>query len=75
MRNGATALASGLSETIVQVVLPDRSYAIVIGEGLIASTGRRRIVTQRAWVAWKIISSRRDAKAIPHQYANATRYE
>jgi len=41
MRDGATALASGLSETIVQVALPGRSYAIVIGEGLIASTGRR----------------------------------
>jgi 3-dehydroquinate synthase len=41
MRDGATALASGRSETIVQVALPDRSYAIVIGEGLIASTGRR----------------------------------
>ena len=41
MRDGATALASGLSETIVQVALPGRSYAIVIGEGLVASTGRR----------------------------------
>ena len=41
MRDGATALASGLSETIVQVALPGRSYAIVIGEGLVASTGQR----------------------------------
>ena len=41
MRDGATALASGLSEAIVQVALPGRSYAIVIGEGLVASTGQR----------------------------------
>jgi 3-dehydroquinate synthase len=41
MRDGATALASGQSETIIKVELPGRSYAIVIGEGLIASAGRR----------------------------------
>ncbi len=41
MRDGATALASGQSETIIEVKLPGRSYPIVIGEGLIASAGRR----------------------------------
>jgi 3-dehydroquinate synthase len=41
MRDGATALASGQSETIIEVELPGRSYAVVIGEGLIASAGRR----------------------------------
>jgi 3-dehydroquinate synthase len=41
MRDGATALESGQSETTIQVALADRSYAIVIGEGLIASAGRR----------------------------------
>jgi 3-dehydroquinate synthase len=41
MRDGATALASGQSETTIEVTLPGRSYAIVIGEGLIASAGRR----------------------------------
>ena len=41
MRDGATALASGQSETIIDVTLPGRSYPIVIGEGLIASAGRR----------------------------------
>lgn len=41
MRDGATALASGQSETTIEVKLPGRSYAIVIGEGLIASAGRR----------------------------------
>jgi 3-dehydroquinate synthase len=41
MRDGATALASGQGETIIEVELPGRSYAIVIGEGLIASAGRR----------------------------------
>jgi 3-dehydroquinate synthase len=41
MRDGATALASGQSETTIDVTLPGRSYAIVIGEGLIASAGRR----------------------------------
>jgi 3-dehydroquinate synthase len=41
MSDGATALASGQSETIIEVELPGRSYAVVIGEGLIASAGRR----------------------------------
>jgi len=41
MRDGATALASGQSETTIQVALAGRGYAIVIGEGLIASAGRR----------------------------------
>jgi len=41
MRDGATALASGQSETTIEVTLPGRSYPIVIGEGPIASTGRR----------------------------------
>lgn len=41
MRDGATALASGQSETTIEVTLPGRSYPIVIGEGLIASAGRR----------------------------------
>ncbi len=41
MRDGATALAKGQSETIIEVKLPGRSYPIVIGEGLIASAGRR----------------------------------
>lgn len=41
MRDGATALAQGQSETIIEVKLPGRSYPIVIGEGLIASAGQR----------------------------------
>jgi 3-dehydroquinate synthase len=41
MREGATALAEGQSETIIEVSLPGRSYPIVIGDGLIASAGRR----------------------------------
>ncbi len=41
MRDGATALAEGQSETIIEVELPGRSYPVVIGEGLIASAGRR----------------------------------
>ena len=41
MRDGATALAAGQSETIIEVKLPGRSYPIVIGDGLIASAGRR----------------------------------
>jgi 3-dehydroquinate synthase len=41
MREGATALAHGQSETIIEVRLPGRSYPIVIGDGLIASAGRR----------------------------------
>ena len=41
MREGATALAEGQSETIIEVRLPGRSYPIVIGDGLIASAGRR----------------------------------
>jgi 3-dehydroquinate synthase len=41
MRDGATALASGQSETVIEVKLPGRSYPIVIGEGVIASAGRR----------------------------------
>ena len=34
MRDGATALAHGQSETIIEVKLPGRSYPIVIGEDL-----------------------------------------
>ncbi len=41
MRDGATTLASGQGETTIEVTLPGRSYAIVIGEELIASAGRR----------------------------------
>ena len=41
----------------------------------IASTGRRRTVTQRACVAWKIIKRIVEENAIPHQYEKATRYE
>ncbi len=41
MRDGATALASDQGETTIEVTLPGRSYPIVIGTGLIASTGRR----------------------------------
>ena len=41
MRDGATALAQSQSETIIEVKLPGRSYPIVIGEGLVASAGRR----------------------------------
>lgn len=41
MRDGATALASGQGETSIEVKLPGRSYPVVIGEGLIASAGRR----------------------------------
>jgi 3-dehydroquinate synthase len=41
MRDGATALAEGQSETIIEVELPGRSYPVVIGEGLVASAGRR----------------------------------
>jgi len=41
MRDGATALASGQGETTIEVTLPGRSYAIVIGEELIPSAGRR----------------------------------
>ena len=41
MRDGATALASGQGETIIEVELPGRSYPIVIGDGLVATAGRR----------------------------------
>ena len=41
MRDGATALAQDRSETIIEVELPGRSYAIVIGEDLLASSGQR----------------------------------
>src|SRR5262245_16705495 len=41
MRDGAAALVSGQGETTIGVALPGRSYAIVIGEDLIASTGKR----------------------------------
>ena len=41
MRDGATALAHGQSETTIEVKLPGRSYPIVIGEGLVASAARR----------------------------------
>jgi 3-dehydroquinate synthase len=41
MRDSATALASREGETIIEVALPGRSYAIVIGEDLLTSSGRR----------------------------------
>jgi 3-dehydroquinate synthase len=41
MRDGAPALAPGQGETTIEVTLPGRSYPVVIGEGLIASAGRR----------------------------------
>jgi 3-dehydroquinate synthase len=41
MREDAAALASGQSETSIEVKLPGRSYPIVVGEGLIASAGAR----------------------------------
>jgi len=41
MRDGATVLATREGETIIEVKLPGRSYAIVIGEDLLASSGRR----------------------------------
>ncbi len=41
MREGATALAEGQGETSIEVRLPGRSYPVVIGDGLIASAGRR----------------------------------
>ena len=41
MRDGATALATRGGETIIEVKLPGRSYAIVIGEDLLASSGQR----------------------------------
>ena len=41
MRDGATALAAREGETIIEVALPGRSYAIVIGEDLLAASGRR----------------------------------
>jgi 3-dehydroquinate synthase len=41
MRDGATALAARGGETIIEVALPGRSYAIVIGENLLASSGWR----------------------------------
>jgi 3-dehydroquinate synthase len=41
MRDRATALAEGQGETIIEVELPGRSYPVVIGEGLVASAGRR----------------------------------
>jgi 3-dehydroquinate synthase len=40
MRDGATALAQARSETTIEVELPGRSYAIVIGEHLLASSGQ-----------------------------------
>jgi 3-dehydroquinate synthase len=41
MRDGATALAPREGETIIEVALPGRSYAIVIGEDLLGSSGTR----------------------------------
>lgn len=41
MRDAAAALVSGRGETTIKVTLPGRSYAIVIGEDLIASTAKR----------------------------------
>jgi 3-dehydroquinate synthase len=40
MRDGAAALANRVSETIIEVELPGRSYPIVIGENLLASAGQ-----------------------------------
>jgi 3-dehydroquinate synthase len=41
MRDGAAALAPSGSETTIDVTLAERSYAIVVGEDLIASAGER----------------------------------
>jgi 3-dehydroquinate synthase len=41
MRDAAAALVSGRGQTTIKVTLPGRSYAIVIGEDLIASTAKR----------------------------------
>jgi 3-dehydroquinate synthase len=41
MRDGATALAASESDTTIELALPGRSYAIVIGENLVASAGNR----------------------------------
>jgi 3-dehydroquinate synthase len=41
MRDGATALAAREGETNIEVALPGRGYAIVIGEHLLASSGQR----------------------------------
>lgn len=41
MRERATAMASGQSETIIEVELPARGYPVVIGDGLVASAGKR----------------------------------
>ncbi len=41
MRDGATALAGSQGETTIEVALPGRSYAIVIGDDLLASSGQR----------------------------------
>ena len=40
-----------------------------------ASTGLRSTTIHLARVVWKIMSRMREAMAIPHQYAKATRYE
>ena len=47
MRDGATALAAREGETIIELPLPGRSYAIVIGENLLASSGRRIAAAMR----------------------------
>ena len=47
MRDGATALAAREGETIIELALPGRSYAIVIGENLLASSGRRIAAAMR----------------------------
>ena len=41
MRDGAAVLAPGEGETIIQVMLPGRSYPIIVGEDLLASAGTR----------------------------------
>jgi 3-dehydroquinate synthase len=41
MRDGAAALAPGEGETVIQVALPGRSYPIIVGDGLLASAGKR----------------------------------
>jgi 3-dehydroquinate synthase len=61
MRDGATALAAREGETIVEVKLPGRSYAIVIGENLLASSG------------WRIATALKGARAAVVTDANLAR--
>jgi 3-dehydroquinate synthase len=57
MRDGATALASGQGETIIEVELPGRSYPIVIGDGLVATAGQR-IATALPGARCAVVSDR-----------------